>query len=121
MFTRGSLSFIGADIVQAYHQLGGIEWLRALARALTRTRRRRRLPKSRTASARNAALCALMRTRPRGPADARAGVGADVLVVVEDVAGVVRGLHLHQPDPIPYALETDWPVGAGEVEHAHLE
>jgi hypothetical protein len=69
----------------------------------------------------SAALCALMRTRPRGPADARAGVGADVLVVVEDVAGVVRGLHLHQPDPIPYALETDWPVGAGEVEHAHLE
>src|SRR5262245_2884943 len=35
--------------------------------------------------------------RPGGPDDPRPGAGADVLVVVEDVLGVVRGLYVHQP------------------------
>ena len=51
-----------------------------------------------------------MRTRPR-PADARAGAGADVLIVVEDIVGVVRGLHLHQPVVDGVAVRLADPVG----------
>src|SRR5262245_53912069 len=52
-----------------------------------------------------------MRTRPRGPADARANAGADVLVVVEDVVGIVRGLHLHQPVVDGVAVRLADPAG----------
>src|SRR5262245_31141231 len=59
----------------------------------------------------SAAPNALMRTRPRGPADARAGAGVDVLVVAEDVVGVVRGLHVHQPVVDRVAIRLADPVG----------
>src|SRR3546814_5280620 len=41
----------------------------------------------------------------------RAGARADVLVVVEDVVGVVRGLHVHQPVVDGVAIRLADPVG----------
>src|SRR3546814_20716655 len=41
----------------------------------------------------------------------RAGASADVLVVVEDVVGVVRGLHVHQPVVDGVAIRLADPVG----------
>jgi len=41
----------------------------------------------------------------------RAGAGADVLVVVEDVVGVVRALHIHQPVVDRGAVRLADPVG----------
>ena len=41
----------------------------------------------------------------------RAGAGADVLVMVEDVVGVVRGLHIHQPVVDGGAVRLADPVG----------
>src|SRR3546814_20769304 len=52
-----------------------------------------------------------MRTRPRGPADACAGAGADILVMVEDILGVVSGLHVHQPVVDGVAIGLTDPVG----------
>jgi hypothetical protein len=32
---------------------------------------------------------------PLGPTDARTGARADILVVMEDIVGIVRSLHVH--------------------------
>jgi hypothetical protein len=51
---------------------------------------------------------------------APAGIALDE--IVEHGAPGFEPLHLHfERDPIPYALETDWPVGAAGVELPHLE
>jgi hypothetical protein len=47
-----------------------------------------------------------------------AGFSAADLTWVLVIVGV--GLVIGKRDPIPYALETDWPVGAAGLEPLHL-
>ena len=95
MFTRSSFNRSRTWSKHTTNCRGGIKWLGIGQGADTVLGDTSRLPKSRTASTRNAALCALMRTRPWAPLSARAGVGAVSGWWWKTLQGSYMVFHLH--------------------------